>query len=173
MRRRRRRMRSWLRHEQQSTRKALATALQHSYDRVHAECGAPRSQSTATRTRGGRGSHEQEYMAKFRKTPPLQPELFQFFEEEPGGSQPPCLGEPREHRSGFCGTPWSRWPTSVLSCRLSMLLCRRRRTSCWRSSGTWTLCCPSRLSTCPRSHKTEFNSVWWTVICVSRRWRNS
>ena len=27
--------------------------------------------------------------------PPPQPELFQLFEEEPGGSRPPCLGEPR------------------------------------------------------------------------------
>ena len=27
-------------------------------------------------------------------TPP-QPELFQLYEEEPGGSRPPCLGEPR------------------------------------------------------------------------------
>ena len=27
--------------------------------------------------------------------PTSQPELFQLFEEEPGGSRPPCLGEPR------------------------------------------------------------------------------
>ena len=45
-RRRERRMRSWFRHEQQSIRMALVTA---SLGRVHAEYGAPRSQSTATR----------------------------------------------------------------------------------------------------------------------------
>ena len=33
--------------------------------------------------------------AKLRTTPPPQPELFSLFEEEPGGSRPPCLGEPR------------------------------------------------------------------------------
>ena len=27
--------------------------------------------------------------------------------------------------------------------------------------------------TCPRSHKTLFRSVWWTLICVIRRWWNS
>ena len=47
-RRRERRMGSWFRHEQQSIRMALVTA---SLDRVHAEHGAPRSQSTATRAR--------------------------------------------------------------------------------------------------------------------------
>ena len=94
-RRRERRMRSWFRHEQHSVLMALLTAAHHSFDRAHVENGAPRSQSTATRARGGRERHEQKYTAKFRKTPPPQPELFQLYEEEPGGSRPPCLGEPR------------------------------------------------------------------------------
>ena len=42
-----------------------------------------------------------------------QPELFQLFGEESGSSRPPNLGEPRGHRRGFCGTQWSRWPTSA------------------------------------------------------------
>ena len=71
-RRRERRMRSWFRHEQQSIRMALATVLHHSYDKVHTEYGAPRSQNTATRARGGREVDEMKYTAKFRKTPPPQ-----------------------------------------------------------------------------------------------------
>ena len=35
------------------------------------------------------------FWAKTRRTPAPQRELFQLFEEEPGGSRPPCLGEPR------------------------------------------------------------------------------
>ena len=35
---------------------------------------------------------------------------------------------------------WSTWLTSVPSNRFSMHLCRRWGISCWRSSGTWTLC---------------------------------
>ena len=37
-------------------------------------------------TRGGKTASE----------PTSQPELFQLYEEEPDGSRPPCLGEPRE-----------------------------------------------------------------------------
>ena len=80
-RRRERRMRSWFRHEQQSIRMALATVLHHSYDRVHTEYGAPRSQNTATRARGGGESDEKKYTAMFRKTPPL-PAFFQLYDEE-------------------------------------------------------------------------------------------
>ena len=36
-----------------------------------------------------------KYRAKFRTTPPPQPELFQLFEEEPGGLRPTGLVEPR------------------------------------------------------------------------------
>ena len=46
--------------------------------------------------RAGEEGHRDEYEAPRRqKPPPPQPELFQLFEEEPGGSRPPCLGEPR------------------------------------------------------------------------------
>ena len=66
-------MRSWLRHEQQSIRMALATVMHHSYSRVHTESGAPRSQTSATRARGGGERDEEKYTAKFLKTPPSQP----------------------------------------------------------------------------------------------------
>ena len=79
-RRKQRRLRSWWRHEQQSI------AAAHS---------ALRGQKTATRA--GEEGHEDKHDAPRRqKPPPPQPELFQLFEEEePGGSRPPCLGEPR------------------------------------------------------------------------------
>ena len=74
---------------------ALATVLHHSYGRVHTENGALRSQSTATETREGGESDEKEYTAKFRRTPPSQPELFQLY-EEPGGARLASPAEPRE-----------------------------------------------------------------------------
>ena len=67
--------------EQQSIRMALATVLHHSYDRVHTEYGALRSQNTATRARGGGVSDEKKYTAKFRKIPPPQA-FFQLYDEE-------------------------------------------------------------------------------------------
>ena len=62
-----------LRHEQQSIRMALATALQHSSGKVHAEYGALRGLKTATRA--GEEGHRDEYEAPRRQKP--QPELFQ------------------------------------------------------------------------------------------------
>ena len=69
-----------LRHEQQSIRMAPATVMHHSF-KVHTEYGAPRSQNTATRARGGGESDEKKYTAKFRKTPPPQA-FFQLYDEE-------------------------------------------------------------------------------------------
>ena len=46
--------------------------------------------------RAGEEEHRDEFVAPRRqKPPPPQPELFQLSEEEPRGSRPPCLGEPR------------------------------------------------------------------------------
>ena len=53
-------MRSWFRHEQHSVLMSLSTAAHHSLDRAHAENGAPRSQSTATRARRGRRASRAE-----------------------------------------------------------------------------------------------------------------
>ena len=81
-RRKQRRLRSWWRHEQQSIAAALATFQHHS----------SRGQRKA---RAGEEESETKYTAKFRTTPPPQPELFQLFEEEPGGLRPTGLVEPR------------------------------------------------------------------------------
>ena len=47
------------------------------------------------KARAGEEENETKYTAKFRTTPPPQPELFQLFEEEPGGLRPTGLVEPR------------------------------------------------------------------------------
>ena len=78
-RRRERRLRSMLRHEQQSIAQALATFTHHS----------SRGQRMA---RAGVWGHEQNYTAKVRKPPTPQPELFSL-EEEPGGGLPAPLPE--------------------------------------------------------------------------------
>ena len=65
------RLRSWLRHEQQSIAAVLATVTHHSFDKVGTVSGVLRNQKTATRTGKGEES-EKKYTAKFRKTPPPQ-----------------------------------------------------------------------------------------------------
>ena len=92
-RRRERRLRSMLRHEQQLIRMALATVMHHSCGKVHTEYGALRGLKTATRA--GEEGHEDKHDAPRRqKPPPPQPELFQLYEEEPGGRRPTGLVEP-------------------------------------------------------------------------------
>ena len=88
-------MPSWFRHEQQSIRMALATVLHHSYDKVHTEYGAPRSQNTATRARGGGECDDKKYTAKFRETPPPQA-FFQLYDEADAvwGLRPGSLSDP-------------------------------------------------------------------------------
>ena len=81
-RRRERRLRSMLRHERMSVAMALAEKLHHSAQRPEM-------------ARAGEEESETKYTAKFRTTPPPQPELFQLFEEEPGGLRPTGLVEPR------------------------------------------------------------------------------
>ena len=54
--------------------------------------------------------------------------------------------------------------------RSRALLCRRRWTNWWTCSSSLTTRCPSRLSTCPRSHRTPSRSV---RSSSSRSWRNS
>ena len=61
---------------------ALAEKLHHSAQRPEM-------------ARAGEEESETKYTAKFRTTPPPQPELFQLFEEEPGGLRPTGLVEPR------------------------------------------------------------------------------
>ena len=118
-------MLSWFRHEQQSIRMAQATVLHHSYDRVHTEYGAPRSQNTATRARGGGGSYEMKYTAKFPKTPPPQA-FFQLYDEEDAerGVLRAALLEPRPQG------PVQRHTAQHI---VDILLCRRWVASWWIS----------------------------------------
>ena len=83
-RRRQRRIRSFWRHEQMAVQMVLATASHHSFDRVHAEYGAPRSQTIATKT--GEEGHEARYLAPRRQKPPPLPVC---------GSLPASQAEPR------------------------------------------------------------------------------
>ena len=82
-RRRERRLRSWLKHERMTVAMALAEMKHHT---------APRGPKMA---RAGEEESETKFSAKFRTSPPPQPELFQLFEEEPGGLRPTGLVEPR------------------------------------------------------------------------------
>ena len=154
-RRKQRRLRSWWRHEQQSIAAALATSLHHS----------SRGQRKA---RAG----EEESETKYRTTPPPpQPVLFSLYDEEPGGRRPASLAEPprpqervqRHTVEHITDLPW---------CRSSMLLCRRRWTSCMTcsSSSTGSRPFPIRLSKCPRS--TPRTSLC-ARFCVLRSWQNT
>ena len=85
--------------------------------------------------------------------PPLQPELFSLFEEEPGSSRPPCPGEPRGPQDSVLRHTVEQMPDvcpfvqilDALVLQTGMGICR------WRSSGFRTLRSPSRPSSCPRS----------------------
>ena len=118
MRRRQRRLRSWLRHERMTVAMALAEYTHH------ASPGTEEGQ-------GGRGGPQGQ--ARRQKLPP------------PQGSRPPCLGC-GGHRWVCSGTTWSTWQTAAPSCRFSMLLCRSRGISCSRCSVSWTRRWQSRRS---------------------------
>ena len=53
---------------------------------MHADYGALRGLQTANRA--GEEGHEDKHDAPRRQKPPHQPELFQLYEEEPGGRRP-------------------------------------------------------------------------------------
>ena len=79
--RRKQRLRSRWRHEQQSIAAALATSLHH-------------SSRGLKKARAGEEESELNYTAKVRKGPPPQPVLFSLYEEVLGGRRPACLAEP-------------------------------------------------------------------------------
>ena len=112
MRWRQRRLRQFLRHERLSVAMALAEKLHHT----------SRGQRFA---RAGEEGRKEHYALRRQRPPPPQPELFQLYEEEPGGSRPACLGLRRR----FSGTPWSSSPTSFPWCRFWTLL------GCWGEVG--------------------------------------
>ena len=81
-RRRGRRLRAALRHERQSIAMALAEMSHHT---------APRGLRMARAGEEGREEHD---ALRRQRPPPPQPELFQLYEEEPGGRRPTGLVEP-------------------------------------------------------------------------------
>ena len=81
-RRRQRRLRAYLRYARMSVAMALAESTHHT----------SRGQRFARAGEEGREEHD---ALRRQRPPPPQPELFQLYEEEPGGSRPPCLGDPR------------------------------------------------------------------------------
>ena len=87
-RRRERRFRSWLRHEQQSIAAFLATVTHHSFDKVGTASGVLRNRKTATRTGKGEES-EMKCTAKFQKTPPPQAAATVYYPmtDDEGGEQ--------------------------------------------------------------------------------------
>ena len=90
MKRRQRRLRSWLRDERMTVVMALTEVTHHTAQR------GPKM------ARAGEGRFEEYDASRRQKPPPPQPELFSLYEEEPGG----------EHFCIFLGcwyrdTPWS------------------------------------------------------------------
>ena len=96
-------------------------ALHHSYDRVHTEYGAPRSQNTATRAR----AEERET----NTTPRRQSFLSPLARSTATSTTTAChvrgltVSLTSHRRSGCCGTLWSRWLTARWLCRCLKLQC--------------------------------------------------
>ena len=82
MRRRQRRLRSWLRRERMTVAMALAEKTHHT---------APRRPKMA---RAGKEGHEEYDAPRRQKPPPPHPELFSLYEEEPGGVRPGSVTDP-------------------------------------------------------------------------------
>ena len=171
-RRRKRRLRSWLRHEQQSIAAVLATVTHHSFDKVGTASGVLRNRKTAART-GREEEYETHYTAKFRKTPPPQAAATEYYpmtDDEGGEVSAGVRLAPLEEgrRASRIGTQAS----GTKSSRISMSLCRRWWNS-FRipfSSSPHSHLFPSRFSQCRRSCLTMF----LRDVCVATRsWLNS
>ena len=160
MRRRQRRLRSWLKHERMTVAMALAEASHHS---------APRGQRTA---RAGVWGHELNYTATVRDPPTPQPELFSLFDEEPRGSRPdriPTLSGPQERVQRHTvdqivdavpGLPTLDTPVPQMAEQLQDVM---------RFFDTFCLF-PSRLSQRPRSCLMTSPCA---LLCAIRSWWNS
>ena len=86
MRRRQRRLRSWLRHERMTVAMALAEKLHHSAQRPEM-------------ARAGEWGRERTLRRRSGTSPTPQPELFSLYDEEPGGTRPermPTLSGPQD-----------------------------------------------------------------------------
>ena len=116
MRRRQRRLRSWLRHERMTVAMALAESVRTTPQGVRSMPGA------------GFGEHEQHYTAETRKPPTPQPELFSL-EEEPGGGLPAPLSEVAGRQDKVVRHVVEDLVSLHRWCRSSIFLCRRRWTT--------------------------------------------
>ena len=87
-RRRQRRLRSWWRHEQQSVAMALSAVAHHSFDKVAAGDAHHGLRAQKTDRAGAAPRRQTQRAAR-------EPELFQLFEEEPGGWRPGSVPDPR------------------------------------------------------------------------------
>ena len=133
MRRRERRLRSWLKHERQTVRMVLAETFHHSSapfasgwegtcsttacgDRTRQGAGRPRTIRRGPEWLGIRRSS----VCVTRKTPC-------------GVRGLPSWQSRRSRRSAFSSTPWSSLLRSLPCYRFSTILCRRRWYSWWTS----------------------------------------
>ena len=91
-RRRQRRLRSWLRHEQQNVAMALSAAAHHSYDKVAAGVThyGPRAQTT---DRAREAAHQAPRRHRTRTAGDAV--FFELFDEDTAGVRPGVLAEPR------------------------------------------------------------------------------
>ena len=137
MKRRQRRFRQFLRHERLSVAMALAEKLHHT----------SRGQRFA---RAGEEGHEEHDASRRQRPPPPQPELFQLFEdEEPGGSRPPCLGEPRGPQEKFQQCTIEQLADVVPMVQILDTPGLLGRIRWWRCCGCSTCRLSSRSSQCP------------------------
>ena len=155
-RRRQRRLRSWWRHEQQTVAAVLATVTHHSHSKVGTANGRPKRPEASHQHQGGTCRVYELSSDDGRPTREERPAA--LLELRPQGAG----AATRRHRvragpSSRCSCAADGRTVGRVSFSSSPRICR------------WL---PSRLSTCPRSHKTGLRSAWGTV-CVNRRWRTS
>ena len=106
------------------------------------------------------GGYEMYFTATIQDNPTPQPELFQLFEEEPGGSRPPCLGELWGSQERVQLRIVEQLADVV---PMVQILGRRGGISWWLLSCTSIRRFPSRSPKCPRSrrHPVVAASSWW------------
>ena len=112
------------------------------------------------------------FKATIRDPPPPSPHTHTSRSSSASAKKSPAGGVTLRRRCGCSGTPWSTGSRLAPSCRSSMLLCRRWRTSCWRRSSTSICRSPSRFPKCPRSHFHPVDLAGAAFFWCSRR-RNS
>ena len=129
---------------------------------------AERDHHTAPRGQRQARSGEEVRVARHGQVPvqpPPQPELFQLFEEERGGSRPPCLDEPRRGSAAH-GEARSRYLSLRADVRCSIAADGEPVVGVLEAPG-------HHVARAGYRRKTESSSAGRTVICIARRWRKS